>query len=294
MMYFPLTYHEPLFRPPSEAKSLILQVTLGCSNNECAFCEMYKTKKFTVRKFEEIKEEIKKVAQLQIPIQKVFLADGDAFVLSPKRLIQICNEVTANFPSVRRISAYALPSNINKKSVEELRQLKSAGLELLYVGIESGDNTVLENVSKGETYQSTKEAMLKLKQAGIKASVMVLIGLGGKHLTQQHALNSAKVLNETQPEFASTLVLSFPYGVEKYNAEYKGEFIELSKRELLKELQLFIENLELEDTVFRSDHASNYLVLKGRLGRDKEQLLNQIDAALNNQGNLRPEWMRGL
>lgn len=293
-MYFPIEYHEPLFRPPSEAKSLILQVTLGCSNNECAFCEMYKTKKFTVRKFEEVQAEIKKVASYQVPIQKVFLADGDAFVLSTKRLLQICNEVTNNLISVRRISAYALPSNINKKSIEELKALKNAGLELLYVGIESGDNQVLENVSKGETFDTTKSAMLKLKEAGIKASVMVLIGLGGREFTRQHAINSAKVLNETQPEFASTLVLSFPYGIEKYKEEYKGDYIELSKQELLEELQLFMQHLELKDTVFRSDHASNYLVLKGRLGRDKEQFLGQIEQALLNQSNLRPEWMRGL
>lgn len=293
-MYFPIAYHEPLFRPPSEAKSLILQVTLGCSNNECAFCEMYKTKKFTVRKFEEILEEIHKIAQLQVPIQKVFLADGDAFVLSPKRLIEICNEVTNKLPTVRRISAYALPANINKKSVEELKQLKAAGIELLYVGIESGDNQVLENVSKGETYDTTKSAMLKLKEAGIKASVMVLIGLGGKEWSRQHAINSAKLLNETEPEFASTLVLSFPFGIEKYKQEYKGEYTELSKQELLEELQLFMQHLELNDTVFRSDHASNYLVLKGRLGRDKQQFLTQIDAALNNKAHLRPEWMRGL
>ena len=161
-MYLPIEYNQPLFRPPSEAKSLILQVTLGCSNNECAFCEMYKTKKFTVRSFEEIKLEIEKVSRLNIPVQKVFLADGDAFVLSPKRLLEICNEVHLQLPSVRRISAYVLPSNINKKSVEDLIELRKAGLSLVYVGIESGDNEVLELVTKGETYESSKSAMLKL------------------------------------------------------------------------------------------------------------------------------------
>ena len=293
-MYLPIEYNQPLFRPPSEAKSLILQVTLGCSNNECAFCEMYKTKKFTVRKFEEIREEIEKVARLNIAVQKVFLADGDAFVLSTKRLLEICKEVNMQLSSVRRISAYALPSNINKKSVEELKKLKDAGLSLLYVGIESGDDEVLELISKGESYKSTKLAMLKLKEAGIKASVMVLTGLGGRNYSQQHAVKSAELLNEIQPEFASTLVLSFPFGVDKYKKEFKGDYIEMNTNELLEELQLFMEKLELSETVFRSDHASNYLVLKGRLGKDKQQFLSQINEALSSQSNLRPEWMRGL
>lgn len=293
-MHLPIEYNQPLFRPPSEGKSLILQVTLGCSNNECAFCEMYKTKKFTVRSFEAVKKEITDVAKLNIPVQKVFLADGDAFVLSPKRLIEICNEVKQQLPSVKRISAYALPVNINKKSIEDLKALKAAGVELLYVGIESGDNEVLELVSKGETFSSSEQAMLKLKEAGIKASVMVLTGLGGKKYSQQHAIKSADLLNKIQPEFASTLVLSFPYGVEKYKEEFKGDYVEMSTIELIEELQLFMEHLELKETIFRSDHASNYLVLKGRLGRDKEQFLAQINEALTSQSNLRPEWMRGL
>lgn len=293
-MYLPIEYNQPLFRPPSEAKSLILQVTLGCSNNECAFCEMYKTKKFTVRSFTEIKEEIDKVSKLNLPVQKVFLADGDAFVLSSKRLLEICNAVNCKLPTVRRISAYALPSNINKKSIEELKALKKAGLTMLYIGIESGDDEVLNLVSKGETYESSKKAMLKLKEAGIKASVMVLTGLGGKKYSNQHAVRSAELLNEIQPEFASTLVLSFHYGIDKYKEAFKGEYVEMTTNELLEELQLFMENLELQETIFRSDHASNYLVLKGRLGKDKQQFLNQIDEALTTQSNLRPEWMRGL
>jgi len=293
-MYLPIEYNQPLFRPPSEGKSLILQVTLGCSNNECAFCEMYKSKKFTVRKFEEIQKEINDVAVLNFSIRKVFLADGDAFVLSPKRLIEICNEVKLKLPSVQRISAYALPSNINKKSIEELKELKSAGLEMLYIGIESGDDEVLEMVSKGETFDTTQEALLKLKEAGIKASVMVLIGLGGRKYSQQHAMNSAKLLNVVQPEYASTLVLTFYSGVDKYKSEFKGDFQEMNASELLEELQLFMQNLELDNTIFRSDHASNYLVLKGSLGKDKEMFLRQISDALEGKQNLRPEWMRGL
>ncbi len=294
MYYLPIEYHQPLFRPPSEGNSLILQVTLGCSNNECAFCEMYKTKKFTVRKREKIKEEIQKVKQLRVPVQKVFLADGDAFVLSTNRLLEICKDINDSFPSIRRISAYALPSNINSKSIDDLVELRKAGITLLYIGIESGDDEVLASVSKGETYTSTKEALLKLKKAGIKASVMVLTGLGGKKYSKQHAFQSAELINETQPEYISTLVLSFPYGIEKFRKEFKGEFIEMNQKELLEELRLFIQNIELKNSIFRSNHASNYLVLKGRLNQDKEKLLGLIDGALEGKVFLRPEWVRGL
>lgn len=293
-MSFPIKYQEPLFRPPSEARSLILQVTIGCSNNECAFCDMYKTKKFKARRFEDIQKEIQAVAKLNLPVQKVFLADGDAFVLSTKKLLEICAEVNAHFPKVRRISSYALPSNINKKSIEELKALKAAGIEMLYIGIESGDDEVLDLITKKETFESSKTALLKLKEVGIKSSVMVLTGLGGKKYSQQHALKSAQLLNETQPDYASTLVLSFPFGVEKYEQAFKGDYQEMNKLELLIELKTFIENLDLESTIFRSDHASNYLVLKGVLGKDKTKFLQQINYALDHNEVLRKEWMRGL
>lgn len=293
-MSFPIQYQEPLFRPPSEARSLILQVTIGCSNNECAFCEMYTSKKFKARKFEDIKKEIQDVGKLNLGVQKVFLADGDAFVLSTKKLLEICNEINFNFPKVRRISSYALPSNINKKSIEELKQLKEAGIEMLYIGIESGDDEVLQLVSKGETFESSKTALLKLKDVGIKASVMILSGLGGKLYSNKHALESAKLLNETNPEYASTLVLSFPYGEEKYQERFKGDYQEMNTTELLIELKSFIENLALKETIFRSDHASNYLVLKGVLGKDKDKFLQQINYALDNKDVLRKEWMRRL
>jgi radical SAM superfamily enzyme YgiQ (UPF0313 family) len=293
-MSFPIDYQEPLFRPPSEARSLILQVTIGCSNNDCAFCDMYKTKKFTTRRFADIQIEIQDVAKLNMPVQKVFLADGDAFVLSTKKLLEICNEINVAFPKVRRISSYALPSNINKKSIEELKELKAAGIKMLYIGIESGDDELLDLITKKETFESSKSALLKLKEVGIKSSVMVLTGLGGKNYSQQHALRSAQLLNETQPDYASTLVLSFPFGVEKYKQEFKGDYIEMSKMELLMELKIFIENVDLESTIFRSDHASNYLVLKGVLGKDKTSFLQQINHALDNSAVLRKEWMRGL
>lgn len=289
-----LDYDEPLFRPPSEAYSLILQVTLGCSWNKCLFCEMYKTKNFRIRKEEDVFNEIKTVADSGTDVRKIFLADGDAMVLSTTKLLNILNAIKSSFPRVQRISSYALPKNINNKSDQELKELVDAGLKLIYVGLESGDETVLKMIHKGETFNSSVDGLLKAKKAGLKSSVMILTGLGGKQFSQQHAINSAELLNQTQPEFASTLVLSFPFGINHFRKQLDTEFHELSSKELLEELRLFISHTQLESTVFRSDHASNYLILKGGLSRDKQIFIKQIDNAINNPGMLRKEWMRGL
>jgi radical SAM superfamily enzyme YgiQ (UPF0313 family) len=295
-MYFPLDYNEPVFRPPSEAYSLILQLTFGCSWNRCAFCEMYSSKKFKVRKEEDVIKEIKEVASESINIKKIFLADGNAMVLSTSKLLNIINEINNSFPRITRISAYALPKDINSKTDAELKQLADAGLKLLYVGIESGDDELLKLINKGETFNSTVDGLQKARKAGIKLSVMILNGLGGKNYSVQHAINSAKTVNQIQPEFLSTLVLSFPYGEDHFKKRFKGDFKALSTLELIEEMKIFIENMELENSVFRSDHASNYLVLKGILNRDKQKFLDDINTVLQSPGSasLRPEWMRGL
>lgn len=296
MPHFPLDYIEPVFRPPSEAQSLILQVTNGCSYNQCTFCEMYTApqKKFQPRSESDILADIKKVAH--IPVRKIFLADGDAMVLSSRRLTYILQTIRNNMPQVERVSAYCLPSNVKKKSVEELIALRELGLAMVYVGCESGDDEVLSYVNKGETYESSRAALIKLKQAGIKTSVMILNGLGGRQFSSQHVLNSARLMNETQPEFLSTLVVSFPLGDERFQNGFSGRFEPLSQLDLFREIRLLVAELELDNTVFRSDHASNYLVLKGVLGKDKPQMLETIDTAIHQPGRipLRPEWMRGL
>ncbi len=294
MFFSPVKYSEPVFRPPSEAYSLILQVTLGCSWNKCAFCEMYSTKKFKVRKQEEIFAEIDNVAATGMSVRKVFLADGDAMVLSTKKLLMILDKINNTFPRIQRISAYALPKNINNKSLTELQELYDAGLKMIYVGIESGDDELLRIINKGETFNSTVDGLLKAKKAKIRSSVMILTGLGGKIYSYNHAVNSALILNEIQPEFASCLVLSFPFGVKHYKNRFPAEFIELDTKGLLLELKNFIFHTNLESTVFRSDHASNYVILKGGLSRDKDKFLSQIDYALNHPEILRKEWMRGL
>ena len=290
----PIEYDEPVFRPPSEAYSLILQVTLGCSWNKCAFCEMYSTKKFRARSEKDILAEIDKIAKIDSNVRKVFLADGNATVLATAKLLKILEALNSAFPKLRRISAYALPNDLESKSAAELTELHDAGLKLVYVGIESGDDDVLKYVCKSETAKSTVAGLCKAQQAGIQTSVMIINGLGGKKFSQQHAVNSAKILNEIQPTYASTLVLSFPFGVEVYQEKFLDEYVPMSQIELLEEMQVFISHTELKNTVFRSDHASNYLVLRGNLGRDKDKMLKNIELAIQNPDNLRQEWQRGL
>jgi len=243
---------------------------------------MYTSKQFKARDEEDIFAEIDAFLPYGDQIQKVFLADGDPLVLSTPRLLRILDKLTSTFPNLRRISTYASPSNLARKSTEELQSLKDAGLTLLYVGIESGDSEVLEAIQKGETFETTIEGLNKSKAVGMDSSVMIINGVGGTKLSKQHAINSAKVLNATQPKFASTLVLTAHKGLEHYKNRYLGEFVEMNSIELFKEMRLFMENLDLNETIFRSDHASNSLVLKGVLGRDKERFLSQIDEAIAN------------
>ena len=294
-------YIEPVFRPPSEGRSMIFQVTNGCSWNNCTFCDMYTQpqKKFKARSEDEVLAEIRNAAAVGPRFEKVFLADGDALVLPVRRLENILLQIRESLPWVKRVGAYCLPRNIRKKSVEDLQRLGELGLGIAYVGAESGDDDVLKAISKGETYQSTLEALLKLKAAGISSSVMVLNGMGGRSLSHQHAVNTAKLMTEAQPEFLSTLVVSYPLGQRRVEQGFEdaGFDYELpDQHELFVELRTFIDSLDLKDTVFRSDHASNYLPLKGNLGADKQALLAQLDTAINKPDSirLRQEWQRGL
>ncbi len=298
MYSFPIDYIEPVFRPPSEAKSLILPVTNGCSWNQCTFCEMYTQpqKKFRARKPEDIRADIEKAAAAFGDVRRVFLADGDAMVLPTRRLLEIIADLKRGFPGLERVSSYCLPRNLAKKSVEELAQLREAGLKILYVGMESGDDEILRRVNKGETWESTRSALVKIREAGLVSSVMVLNGLGGETLSRQHAINTATLCNETQPDYLSTLVVSFPQGEERFREGFGADFVPLGQLALFEEIRVFLEHLELDNTIFRSDHASNYLVLKGTLGRDKDRLLQQVNMAITQPGAvpLRAEWMRGL
>ncbi|HRP60918.1 MAG TPA: radical SAM protein, partial [Vicingus sp.] len=252
MYHYPINYDEPLFRPPSEAYSLIIQVTLGCSYNKCAFCEMYTSKQFKARKEEDVFKDIEAFLPYKDQVRKVFLADGDPMVLSTERLLRILQKLKTSFPKLQRISTYATPTNIIRKSAQELHELKKAGLDLLYVGIESGDDEVLNAIQKGETFSSIVLGLNKAKQAEINSSVMIINGIGGKLFTKQHAINSAKVLNETQPKYASTLVLTTYKGLEHFKSRFLGNFQQLFLPELFDEMKIFINHLELNETIFRS------------------------------------------
>ncbi len=279
---FPVSYIEPVFRPPSEARSLIFQVTNGCSWNRCTYCEMYTDpqKKFRPRDEQQVLAEIRACAEQDMQPRRIFLADGDALVLSMRRLRSILSAIREYFPHVQRVSAYCLPSNLKNKHDEELRELQELGLGLIYVGAESGDDTVLGLVDKGETHETTVSSLSRAREAGMKTSVMLLNGLGGRKFSRQHAMQSARLVNETQPDYLATLVLTFYKGPEKFEAGFKGEFEEMDTVELCQEIKLLIEETQLDSTIFRSDHASNHLVLKGVLGRDKSRLLRQVDQAI--------------
>ena len=241
---------------------------------------MYSSKKFKARTFDELKPEIEALATIYQGAKKVFLADGNAFVLSAKRLIQILEEINRNFGRVQRVSSYALPRDILSKTDDELKSIRANGLKLLYIGIETGDDELLTLIDKGETSDSTIEGILKAHNAGIETSIMIINGLGGKKYSQQHAINSAKVISKINPKFLSTLTLSMPFGEGHFKDKFRGEFVPLTVVELFEELRTFISLSEIDGTIYRSNHVSNNLNLGGTLSKDKATLLEQIDRAI--------------
>jgi len=293
-----MQFVEPLYRPPSEARSLILQVTNGCSWNRCTFCDMYTApqKRFRLKPQQEIEQELEQVAKSGHPVRRVFLADGDAMTMSFRRLKMIMAAINHHLPGIQRVASYCLPRNLKNKTVDELAELREMGLQLFYVGCETGDDLILERVKKGETYATSLAALRKIKAAGARSSVMILNGMGGKLYSRQHAINSARLMNEAQPEYLSTLVVSFPLGADRYQQGFNGEFEPLDPPALIQEMHTLLENLDLDNTIFRSDHASNYLVLKGTLNKDKQKLLETVQTAIDSPGviPLREEWQRGL
>lgn len=282
MFFTPIQYEEPVFRPPAEARSAIVQATIGCSWNKCAFCEMYTSKKFRVRAFNDIKTDIEQLAHVYKGVRKVFLADGDAFVLSVSKLIPILDEINSQFGKIQRISSYALPKDILNKTNEELLGLKKRRLKLLYIGIETGNDELLRLINKGETFKSTVEGIKKAHKAGIDTSIMIINGLGGKKYAEQHATASAEIINQINPKFLSTLTLSMPYGEEHFQKRFHGEYKQQTIVELYKELKLFIEKLDVKNVIYRSNHVSNNLPLQGTLSKDKEKLLSEIEEAIGN------------
>jgi len=296
---YPNYLEPPVFRPPSEANSLILQATLGCSHNACTFCGSYRTKKFKVKPFSQFQKEVEYLArEYQIHPRRIFLADGDAFVLSSSQILDILNLLTQEFPSVERISIYASGTNIQRKSDEELTQLREAGLDMIYIGLESGDDAVLRKVNKGISNQDHIKASRRLIQAGFRLSPIIILGLGGKALSHQHANHTAETINAIDPSYLAALTLMLVPGTELHAQTEKGEFDPLTPLEILQELRQLINGLtKLTNCVFRTNHASNYLPLRGVLSRDREAFLETIDSVLadpNVESRLRPDYIRRL
>ena len=289
-----MEYVEPVYRPPGEARSFILQATVGCSHNGCTFCGMYKGKRFYIKPLEEILSDIREVACYYTNFEKIFIADGDAIVMPTADLLKILEELKKWFPKARLISTYAGPKSTLAKSVEELRELREAGLGRAYLGIESGDDAVLKHTNKGVNADQMLQAGLRLKEAGIDLWGIILIGLGGRAGSEQHIRETAKLLNRMQPNHLSSMNYTPVPGTKLYQEVQAGTFQVLDARESLKETRDLIAALDYDGLHFTSDHASNYLPIKGTLKQDREKLLGLLDGAIEGSVRIRSEWSRGL
>lgn len=287
-------YDMPVYRPPSEANSFILQVTLGCSFNRCSFCSMYRTKSFAIRPLAVVQAEIQTVARVNPATRRVFLGDGDALAAPVEHLLAILAALRAAFPQLERVSSYALPTNLLKKSVEELAQLRENGLKLLYYGIETGSADLLKRITKGATPDAMVTGLGKAKQSGLTVSATVILGLGGQAHWQEHIDATADLVNRVQLSYLSTLQLMLdPMIHGEFHRKFREPFLEQDDRALLLEQARFIEQLNPPTPlIFRSNHASNALALAGQLPQDRERLLAQLEQALAGQVRLRPEWLR--
>lgn len=284
-----------MYRPPSEADAFILQATIGCSWNACTYCNMYRHKDFRVRSIGDVIDEIRRVAaSYGNAITKVFVADGDALVMSMDYWRRILRECAQSFPALRRVSAYATALNINDKTAKELRELRDLGLSLLYLGPESGDDTTLKQIAKGSSHQAHVEAATHLHEAGIEQSVIFLLGAGGVKRSAEHATESATLLTKMSPRFASALTLTIVPNTPIAKLADSGRFELPDIGTMLRELRTIVDLARPAGTTFRTNHASNYLSIAGELPADRVAFLEKIDAAISGGGDLRPEWARGL
>jgi radical SAM superfamily enzyme YgiQ (UPF0313 family) len=289
-----MRYEGAVFRPPSEARSLIIQVTIGCAHNACTFCGMYKQKVFRIREQEEILKDLAEMAELYGGHRlRIFLADGDALVLETERLLEILRFIREKFPYVDRVTSYATFRDILNKTDEELRLLKENGLEMVYVGAESGDQKILDDVHKHITVEEMKRSAEHLKKSGIDLSLTLISGLGGKERLQEHALHSAELVSAIKPKYLGFLTLMLQ-GKEPINQTIReGKMTLLEPKDILEETRIFLRNVDSEGTVFRANHASNYVILRGELNRDIPDMLERLDYA-EKIGRFRPEGVRGL
>ena len=289
-----MRYTGQVIRPPSEANSYLLQITYGCSWNKCTFCPAYLDKPFKIRPFDEIEQDIRMARDAYPDIKRVFLCDGDGLVLSMDRLLPILDLLNVTFPELRRIGIYFNARNILSKSDDEIQQLVRRKLTIGYIGLESGSERILERVHKGATAQEMIEAVLSAQENGMKISVIGLLGLGGIELSEEHAIKTASAVSAMKPRYFSLLTLMVVKGTPLYEDLKARRFILPDEKGLLKETRTIIENIATERTIFRTNHASNYLPLEGILSRDKRKLVEDIDQALSGKIPLKPESFRGL
>lgn len=280
MERYNMRYEGALYRPPSEAYSLIVQATIGCSHNKCTFCSMYKDKKFRIRNVEEIIEDLIEGRRRFRQVNRIFLADGDALIIKTQDLIKIFKAINELFPECERIGIYGSPKSILIKEKDELKELNSLGLGIVYLGLESGSDEILEKINKGVTSKDMIESGRKIVDSGIKLSVTLISGIGGKEYSKIHALESARVLNEMKPDYIGLLTLLLEEDTQLYKEVQEGKFELLTPIEVLEETRILVEGLNLDNCIFRSNHASNYVPLRGTLMKDKELILKQIDEGI--------------
>ncbi len=290
-----LRYIGSVYRPPSEAESLIIQVTLGCSHNKCSFCGSYLDKPFSVRNIKEITEDLAESTEMG-PVRRIFLADGDALCVPQKRLTEIMELVNRFHPEAERIGVYANAKDILRKSVDELKKLKELKLGIIYLGVETGDEKLLKKICKGSDYKQLVEAAHRVKESGIDLSVTVLLGIGGIEGSIDHAQGTAKILTDMDPDFVGALSVILVPGTPLHEEFSQGAFKLPDPFGLIKELRIVIAESSFTRCVFRSNHASNYLPVRATLPMDKEKILSAIDSILNSRDSraLRPEFLRAL
>ncbi len=290
-----MKYEGMIIRPPSEANSLLLQISVGCSHNKCTFCSTFKEKKFRIKTFEEIQEDIVEASRYG-HIEKVFLCDGDALILPMKKLVPILESIKFNIKGVKRIGLYANVKSILRKTPEELEQLRDLGVNIAYLGMESGNDEILKDIEKGADSRQMVEAGRKIKKADIELSVTVLLGIGGKKKSMEHAMDTARILTEIDPDYVGALTVMVIPGTPLYEEQMAGKFELPDQFGFLKELGVMVANSDFTNCFFTSNHASNYLPIRARMPQEKDETVKLIQEVIqsSNKKILRPEYLRGL
>lgn len=287
-----MEYEGRVFRPPSEAYSLIVQATIGCSHNQCMFCDMYKEKRFRIRRLEEVKSDFDLARAQYRRVERIFLADGDALMCRADHLAELLQYIRTLFPECERVTSYGSPKSILVKTPEELRMLHGLGLEMVYLGLESGSDEVLRRVNKGETAAEIIRAGQMVRNAGMKLSVTAIAGLGSTELSEEHAVQTARALSEMRPEYIGLLTLLFELPTPLMQDWQEGRFYLMNPVEIAAETLILLENIDSEGSVFRANHASNYVNLAGTLNRDREAMCARLRAALDGKVHFRSEAFR--